>query len=140
MSRWRRIATEQGETLIELVIAIAILGVCVVAIGSGVAASVVVSGTHRDLADASQILHNDAEALEADPYVPCATATSYAVPSQAGTGWRNPTVTVKYWNGSSFPQGGSCSSDQGLQQVTLTLTNKSGRVTQSLTLVLRSPT
>jgi Tfp pilus assembly protein PilE len=126
---------DQGETLIELVIAIAILGVCVVAIGSSVVGAVMISGLNRSQADAGRVLHNYAETLEAATYTSC--ATTYSLPTQ--TGFQAPTLNVAYWNGSTFqitcPGGG----DQGLQRVTITVTNTDGRVSQSLRVVLRNP-
>lgn len=131
---------ERGETLLELVVAIFILGVCVIAIGSGIAGSVMISGLHRQQADASRILHNYAESLEAGGYAPCAGAVgaSYSLPQQSG--FNPPSVSIGYWNGSGFQAGCPGSGDQGLQQVTISLVNTDFRVGQSLTLVLRSPT
>jgi Tfp pilus assembly protein PilE len=126
---------DRGETLIELIIAIAILGVCVVAIGSGIAGAVMVSGLNRDQADAGRVLHNYAETLEAATYTPC--ATTYALPTQ--TGFDAPTLDITYWNGSAFQATCPVGGDQGLQRVAITVTNTDGRVSQSLRVVLRNP-
>jgi Tfp pilus assembly protein PilE len=134
-ARFSRCA-DRGETLIELIIAIAILGVCVVAIGSGVAGAVLVSGLHRDQADASRILHNYVEKLEATTYSSC--ATSYSLPQQ--TGFTAPSLSITYWNGTGFQATCPAGGDQGLQRVAITLTNTDQRVKQTLAVVLRSTT
>src|SRR4051794_38013316 len=100
------VSDERGETLLELVIAIVILGVCVVAIGSGIAVSVKVSGIHRDQSTAGAFLHNYAETLQApSAYAPCTSAStpnyvtnlSLAPPGA----FQSPTATVTYWNNST---------------------------------------
>jgi Tfp pilus assembly protein PilV len=136
---------DQGETLIELLIAIAILGVCVVAIGSGIAGAVMVSGLHRDQADATRILHNYVETLEAAPYDACTSShqATYTLATQSG--FAAPVLTVAYWDGSNFVAYGAgtspCASnaDTGLQRVTISLSNTDSRVSQSLSIVLRNP-
>jgi type II secretory pathway pseudopilin PulG len=129
----RRVHSERGETLIELLIAITILGVCVVAIGASVAGAVLVSGLHRDQADAARILHNYAEQLQGT-YSNCATSYSLAQPP----GFQVPSLDIAYWNGSGF-QDNCPSPDQGLQRVTIGVTSVDGRVSDALTIVLRSP-
>ena len=134
---------ERGETLLELIIAIAILGVCVVAIGSGIAVSITISAIHRNQATAQDSLHNYAELLQSS-YTPCtATATPNYVGSLAQLtppGFATPTAVVDYWvpaSGSfthACPPGG----DTGLQQVTLKLVSTAGNVSESLVVDLRS--
>lgn len=132
MKRYRRIEGERGETLLELVVAIAILGVAVVAIASGIAVSVVVSGTHRDQANAGAYLHNYAEQVSAD-YTGCGAS----LPSlTAKTGFQAPSLSVKYWTGTAFGPS-TCSTDPGVQQVTITVTSVDGRVTESLIVIVR---
>src|SRR5262245_55540646 len=89
---------ERGETLLELMMAITILGVCVVAIGSGIAVSVAISSVHRDQATAQDSLHNYAEALQ-NFYTPCSAGITpnYAADLVVPQGWPAPTVVVDYW-------------------------------------------
>ncbi len=89
----RRVRADRGETLIELVISIAILGICVVAIGAGIIGTVMISTVHRDQADASTILHNYAEALQATTYSACAGST-YSLPTVSG--FAAPTISIAY--------------------------------------------
>ena len=57
MNARHRVEGERGETLLELLVSITILGVCVVAIASGIAVSVRISAIHRSQATASDWLH-----------------------------------------------------------------------------------
>jgi type II secretory pathway pseudopilin PulG len=144
------LADDRGETLLELVIAILIMGVFVVAVGSGVAMSAKVSGLHQDQAMASASLHNYAE-VKQNSYMACATpntyanvVTNYQTRLAAPAGFVDPpSVSVKFWQptpGTFIDTSGTCpASDLGLQQVTFTLKSKSGFVTESLSVVVRSP-
>jgi prepilin-type N-terminal cleavage/methylation domain-containing protein len=147
MRRWRperaEKGSERGETLLEIIIAITILGVCVVALGSGIALSVTISAVHRDQATAQDSLHNYAEALQ-NSYVACTAATT---PNYTGAlvvppGFSTPTVVVDYWlpvtatftTDQICPAGG----DPGLQQIRLTLVSTTGKVSQSVVVDVRS--
>jgi type II secretory pathway pseudopilin PulG len=148
MKRRHRVEGERGESLLELIIAITILGVCVVAVASGIAVSIKVSAIHRDQATASAFLHNYAETLQG-AYQDCATAGAYntasLLPPPTSGGFNSPQVVVTYWNGSTFSASGTTCSDAtpkdpGLQQVTLTLSTTNLQVSESLVVVLRRPT
>jgi type II secretory pathway pseudopilin PulG len=141
-ARLRRSA-EQGETLLELVVAIAILGVCVVAIGAGVALSVRLSAIHRGQSTADTFLHNYAEAIQSG-YAKCSGTSppNYVTGLATPTGFNTPTATVRFWDATqqSFNYQGSTncpSADPGLQQVTLNLTSGNGYVSESLVVTVR---
>jgi type II secretory pathway pseudopilin PulG len=135
--------SDRGETLLELIIAIAILGVCVVAIGSGIAMSITISALHRNQASAQDALHNYAETLQ-NSYVPCTTSTApnYAqnLKQLAPSSWPGPTVVVEYWIPTTATFSPTCppGGDAGLQQVALTQADASGRVSESLVVDLRN--
>jgi type II secretory pathway pseudopilin PulG len=144
-------AEERGETLLELVVAIVILGVCVVAIGSGIAVSIKMSDIHRKQAVAQEFLHNDAETIQGQPYVPCTPLTTpdYVLTARTagllpdppnGGQWTISQSAIKYWSNDAFAAGcPTGSGDPGLQQVTLELKSGSGDlVDESLVIVLRS--
>lgn len=140
-------ARERGETLLELVIAIVILGTCVVALGSGIALSVRISAIHRSQATADDVLHNFAEKLQGSTsYSACTSTTTpnyvpQLTPLMPTTGYTTPTVTVNYWVAStaSFTTNHACPStgDPGLQQVKVTLNSTGGLVSESVVVVLR---
>jgi type II secretory pathway pseudopilin PulG len=134
MRRRHRVEGERGETLLEIIVALAILGVAVVAIASGIAVSVVASRSHRDQANAGTLLHNYAEQV-ASSYTICGAA---APSFPATTGFQAPTINIKYWGGSAF--GASpCPTDPGLQQVTITVKTADNRVSQTLIVIVPKP-
>lgn len=113
------VRSEVGETLVELLIAIVLLGIAgtavITTITMGVKAASINTATSVD----QNVLRNWAEQIAAMPYVDCAVPASYpnvlGVPS--GSGATATLIDVEYWNGSTFT--GACSTDQGMQQITL---------------------
>jgi type II secretory pathway pseudopilin PulG len=151
MPSWRarrgRDDRDRGETLLELIIAIAILGVCVVAIGSGIAMSITISVLHRNQATAQDALHNYAETLQGS-YVACtgSTVPGYGqsldrhTPRFVPSNWPAPTAVVEYWLPGSAAFSTTCppGGDTGLQQVALTQADATGKVSESLVVDIRS--
>jgi type II secretory pathway pseudopilin PulG len=146
MKMRRRLEGDEGETLLELVVAITILGVCVVAVASGIALSVQVSDIHRKETTVSAYARSYAEAIENtvanSSWVGCAaTPTTYRTPAgfslPSNTIYAADVTGVKFWNGSTF--GTSCASDTGLQQLTLTVASTDTRASEQLVVVIRNP-
>lgn len=147
---------DDGETLVELIITIVIVGVIVVALGSAMVLSVRVSSIHRAQSDASAFLHNYAESVQSTPYIACTaalapdyvTSASLATPSEGGPWVGNqPSVTVQVmtWEAASqsytlnaCPLSGAAV-DSGLQRITLNLTSADSTVEESLVIVKREP-
>jgi Tfp pilus assembly protein PilV len=132
---------DSGESLLEILVALTILAICVVAIGSGIVLSIKMSEVHRSQASAQDYLHNYAETLESATYVPCASATTYAsaiAPVGTPTGFSAPIVSIKYWVVGSASFAASCSTDGGLEQVTFTLQSTDNLVSESLVTTIRS--
>src|SRR2546427_3600503 len=99
-----KLGDDRGETLLELVISILILGICVVAIGTSITLSVKMSAVHRAQSTASRFLHNYAEALQSS-YLPCdgcSTQPDYVTPLAPPAGFKPPTEAVSYWEGTQF--------------------------------------
>src|SRR3954451_9390012 len=100
------VADDRGETLLELVISIAILGVAVVAIASGIALSIKASDIHRKEVTASAYVRDFAEALETSVagsgYAACATSSSYASAYTAPSPYSSAVAKVEYWNGTAW--------------------------------------
>jgi Tfp pilus assembly protein PilV len=132
---------DAGETLVEMLVAIVILGTSVIAILGGILVVVESSSVHRKQAQSQNGLRTWAEQVSAAPYVDCATAGGFSPPSPALPSGLTPTVTaVQYWTGSSFAS--SCGSDTGIQKVTLQIAAASGLYpgfTLSLDVVVRKP-
>ena len=140
-------APERGDTLVEVLVAMVILGIAGAAIMGGFASSIVLSTVHRKLATTASDSRNFAELLDkaidgkAIAYTPCAAAAAYSSPPGFTAGANNtPRVTaVAYWNGTSFV--GSCppGGDQGLQQVSVSVTNTDSRAISRVQVIIRKP-
>ncbi len=146
-------ARDDGESLIELIVAVAILGVAVVAIVAGLGTSVLMSDVHRKQATAGVAVRDYAEAVEnvvvGGGYVACASADGhdYAAPSgfAVPSGYSRSMVAgpggqpLAYWNGSGWQNTCPATGDTGLQQLTVQVASNDGRASERLVLVLRKP-
>src|SRR5690242_1565845 len=94
---------ERGETLVELLVALAILGIAVVAVIGAFGSSITLSDVHRKQASAGAAVRNYAE-LVADyvagtGYSSCAAASAYSagtVGYTAPSGYTASPVSIKY--------------------------------------------
>lgn len=136
---------ERGETLVELIIAVAILGIAAVAILSGLLLSVKVSTVNSNQASGGAYVRSFAEAIQnhvdANGYAPCGAAASnyqsVAVPDLPGT-YAKAVTAVQSWNGTSW---GACTAD-GIQRLELRVTtpgDASHKADETLTVILRQP-
>lgn len=132
---------ERGETLLELLIAVVIMGVAVVAVVGALVSSVQLSDVHRKQATASAAVRDYGEAITnavaGGGYVACAGAASYGSGYTAPSGYAKSVTSVRYWNGSGWQP--SCSTDTGLQQLTLQVASADGRASEQLVVVVRKP-
>ena len=140
----RRVSDDGGETLIELIMAVAIMGIAVIAIVGGLVISVLLSGTHRKQATAGAQVRDYAELIEnavaGGGYTTCAGTGSF--PAYApGAGYTASIAKVEYWTGSAWS--GSCSPDTGLQRLTLKVASSdsgSGHgAAETVSVVIRKP-
>jgi prepilin-type N-terminal cleavage/methylation domain-containing protein len=138
--------SDRGETLIELVVAIAILGIAAVAILGALMLSVRSSVVHRNDATGGAYVRSFAEAIQTDVDAnglkACgpAAATTYAgvaVPDLP-PGYTKDVTAVQSWNGSAW---GVCTADR-VQRLDLKVTTSGDtehRAEETLTVVLRQP-
>jgi prepilin-type N-terminal cleavage/methylation domain-containing protein len=127
---------DDGVTLIELVISIAILGIAFVAILGGMFTLQTSSTYHTRQADGANDIRQYAEVVSALPYQTC-PASYVAAGFTAPVGW-NAALTTTYWNGAAFAAGCPVT-DLGLDVVHLTLTSTDGRDTETLDVAKRAP-
>jgi prepilin-type N-terminal cleavage/methylation domain-containing protein len=136
---------DRGETLIELLVAVAILGIASVAILSGLMMGVRTSVMHRNDATGGAYVRSFAEAIQTDVdangYKTCTNAASgyagVAVPDLPA-GYTKSVTAVQSWNGSAW---GGCTAD-GIQRVDLKVTttgDNQHKADQTLTVILRQP-
>lgn len=138
-----------GETLIELLVAVVILGIAGVAVMAGFELSVKSSDIGRKQANGGSYVRSLAEAIQnsvtaSGGYQSCAAANVYltgSVKTQAGlpSSYTASQTAAKSWGGSSW---GNCTSDNGSQQLTVTVTSPGSGAhvaTETLTFILRKP-
>ena len=136
---------DRGETLVELVIAIAILGIAGVAILTSMMISIRISVLHGNDASGGAYVRSFAEAIQTDVdsngHKTCANATSgyggVAV-TDLPTGYTKSVTAVKSWDGSAW---GACTAD-GIQRLDLKVTttgDNEHKAEETLTVVLRQP-
>jgi type II secretory pathway pseudopilin PulG len=156
---WRhiwRVPSEQGDTLIEVLIALVIMSLAVVALLGGLVSSITSSAEHRSLSTIDTVLKSYAETakydIELQPspwYLDCASVTSSTSTYKGVTGpqvisapslpagWST-SLTIQYWNTKTDVLDPLCQPND-YQLLTLGVTGANG-VSQTLTLGLRSPT
>jgi prepilin-type N-terminal cleavage/methylation domain-containing protein len=145
MTGRHRVADERGETLVEMLLAVAIMGIAAVALMAGLTTSVLMSDIHRKQATAGTAVRDYAEALQnyvADGhYVDgCTSPSPYALGSFAvPAGFQHSVVagSIRYWNGTSWQP--TCATDKGLQKLTVKVASSDGRASEQLVVVLRKP-
>lgn len=155
MERFRSGARSQsGETLIEVLMASALMALVVVTIVGGLATTVLSARVHRQQADANTALVAVIEHLKSPtevPRVPCADATTYLSDAQTWAAAEGLPTTFSYMiehetfaivSGTSTVQWTApptCADDGTntltLQRITVTLTTADGGVTPALSFV-----
>jgi type II secretory pathway pseudopilin PulG len=134
---------ERGESLLELVVAIALMGVAIVAVMSALTTTVLLSDVQRKQATAGVVVRDYAEALQqyvaAGHYVGC--ASSYSVPGfvvPEGFAAKVVAGSVQYWSiGAAWLP--LCLLDSGLQRVRVSVASTDGRASEFVYVVLRRP-
>jgi type II secretory pathway pseudopilin PulG len=164
----RRDRGQRGETLVELLVAISILGTGVVALLGGIGTSILVSDVHRKEATVDTVVHSYAEAIESavaaapSAYVDCAGSDAYSTPIgfSVPSGYDATVTNVQYWTGTDFSAPGyPCTSeaaqtlssagaravakatvsDTGIQKLTLVVSSTNTKAGATLALVIRKP-
>ena len=146
-ARGRR--SDAGESLVELLVTIAILGTSVVGVMGAVATAVGASTLDRRQVQAQALLRTWGEnvaAVDDAGYGDCRPASGVAAttpaPSPLPAGFTASVTSVTYWDGTAFAAGCMTGSDPGLRLVTLRLTADSllyPGFTQNLDVVVRKP-
>jgi type II secretory pathway pseudopilin PulG len=133
--------SDTGETLVETLIALAILGITVTAVLGGLATIVSASSRHRDFTNANAAVRWLAEDLEQKSRQAnwkCANEYAVTLPAEYQPPTQqlafDVTVTAQSWNGTSFV---TCSPSQAVQKASLVVSNDRAKAT--LDVVLRKP-
>jgi type II secretory pathway pseudopilin PulG len=136
----RPLGSDRGETLLELVVALSIMSVAVVAVVGGLATGVLMSDVHRKQTTAGMAVRNYAEAIiqavdaGGYPATACAAlATSFTAPA----GYTATVLSTRYWDGSAWNS--TCATDTGLRQLTLQVRSADARAVEQLVIEVRKP-
>lgn len=170
-TRWRALAArrarrgEGGESLIELLVTIAIVAMSVTGLVSALGANFIFSSSSRNATTTHSLLVRYAEALAGEPYRSCLTfgATPYAAaavsdipntnlgglnvgaPGAVGTTRNDVAMSIEsmtYWNTDNSPAtfSNSCPNpDTGFQQLTLLAHVGDGSYDERVTIFKRQP-
>ncbi|MGO4256736.1 type II secretion system protein [Marmoricola sp. RAF53] len=140
---------DRGETLVEVLVAVVILGIAGAAVMAGLQLSVKASDIHRKETTGGAYVRSLAEAIEqyvgktgTTNYKPCAAANAYLVGSVTSTldlpsGYTATQDAAKSVNTAGAAS--TCNSDTGVQQVTLRIASSDSRATEKLVVILRKP-
>ncbi len=143
--RARRGSGDEGETLIEVLTTIVIMGITVVAILGAIANAILLSTTHRKQATAGTYVRAFAEAIEnqvaaaTSAYASCGSASHYQGLYSQPSGYSATVTGVKYWDGSTSTFSSTCGTDQGVQQLALKVATPDNKVNETLTIIIRKP-
>jgi type II secretory pathway pseudopilin PulG len=146
-----RAADDRGESLIEILVATAIMGVALVAVLGSVGVGILMSDVHRKQATAGASVRAYAEQMQAwvatGGYQTCGSDTGYDVWDEytawggytAPTGYTRSVVpgSVRYWDGTTWTTCDTAHPDQGLQQLTLQVASTDDRASERLVVTLR---
>ena len=151
---------DAGDTLVEVLIALLIMGICIVAMMTGLVTSIAGSAQHRGLATDDVALTSFAETLKYDVelqaqpwYAECASVTSSSyngntIAFSPPAGYTTSITAIQYWNSStnafepSTTSSAACSGNtkdhSGFQLLTLTATAPHG-IVKTLQIGVRAP-
>jgi prepilin-type N-terminal cleavage/methylation domain-containing protein len=135
--------SEAGTTLIELLVALAIMGIAFVTVIGGIGTAIIGAGTQKQQASTTVVLRTAAEALT---WQPCATPATYqgaAAPPPAA-GFTISVTKVQQWDRAAnvFTADPACTpaTDAGLELIELTVAStRRPVVTQTLQVVKAQP-
>lgn len=138
---------DDGFSLIEVLVAVALLGIAVAAILGGMMTSLLATDVHRKQATGETVLRSYAEATKSHAqanYAPCATTYTPAYTAPAGFSATTP-VPVSYrsgatWvNASETPLSGCTATSDVVQMLDITVASDDGRSVESTQIVVRRP-
>jgi hypothetical protein len=149
------IPKDAGESLVEILVSVAVIGIAIAGVLGGVGILGAVSAgarssrLHQDAVQAQAVLRSWAEALSRPQdssagsgyrYVPCgwpAGVPAAAVPA----GWTAQITSISWWTGTGWTT--TCSTDGGLQKLSLDVSSPasgaSSGVDERVDVVIRRP-
>lgn len=129
--RMRNLRGRRGMTFIEVLIAVALLGVIVVTMMAGLSSIALATGHHRQQTTLDLLVRSDAEYIKSQGYLTKASGLVYQNITAAGYTFSTPPV-VTYWDPASGTW--TAPTDNGLQQISVTVTAPGGGTEQVILL------
>jgi prepilin-type N-terminal cleavage/methylation domain-containing protein len=141
--------SEEGFSLAEILVTIAIVAITFTAILGGLMTSITASALQRNEATADTVARSAAEwvkdnSLAYNSSASCDGTSSYSPSGSWTSGFSVKIVQVKYWTGTT-PIAGTPSSifkcpgaDHGLQLITIQVKSPDGQVTEMVQIIKRS--
>jgi len=137
----RRAQAEDGVTLVELIITVAIMSILFLVLLGGMGTAVIGSDYHRKQAISQAALASYVDAIRADTYVSCPLVASYS-----GTGYTNPsgftasTTSIEFWDSTTDTWEPTCPlTEGGLQRISVRVVSSDARANESTQFVKRKP-
>lgn len=140
---------DRGESLIELLVAVLIMGTAVVAVVGGLGTAIMMTDLHRRQATAAAFLRELAVKVDTaiaggtPPYTTCPSNSWYVAPYSPAPGYSAAIAEVRYWSSASVfvVVGPSCNAanDVGVQRLSLSVSTTDGRVNERIDVVIRKP-
>ena len=136
----RRRRNEVGESLVELLVTISILGITIALLVGVLAGTIAASSSHRKHTTADIIARDVAEALK-DRTVPFDESGNYPDNTWDSIDTAGYAVTLpvtRCWNGDSPATFGGCPTSGGLQLITISVTSNSKGENEHVSILKRS--
>lgn len=134
----RRLLDDRGSSLIEVLVAVVVLGTAGASAVGALYTSIAVSSSHRDQTTAAAVARAYTERIAGAPDLDCGTAGStygsFAGAVSVPTGYTTSVGPIESWNGSVW---GACVTGE-LQRVTVVASSPGG-VTERSVVVVRQP-
>ena len=143
--------SEEGFSLAEILVTIAIVAITFTAILGGLMTSITASALQRTEASADTVARSAAEWVKDSRhnlYAPCAGLNTYSLSGLSVPSGFSVTITkVEYWNWNQQPvpasysppfQSSCPSPDKGLQRITIRATSSDGQATETVQIIKRS--
>lgn len=131
--------SQDGTTLVEVLMTVLIMSIAFVALAGGLWTSVVASEANVKLATAEATARALGEFLKRAAYVDCATTSSYSTSGfVVPTGYTTTISGVTYWESLAETFQSTCSTpDGGMQMLTFRVASTDGRATETIQMVKR---
>jgi len=129
----RRLRGDDGETLVEILATVTVMGIAVVSVLFALGAGIAFSNTHRSQANAGVAVTAAAEAVKG------ATPVACPINNRTYGGALSGATLPSGWTSSNLAITSTACDGLGLQTITITATAPDGRASTTVQVIKRSP-